>query len=133
MPQKASLSVRKSIHRICLFSVSKSLLVNYSVRLQNKSCLYHQDRCPGIPTPVRMTLCPPRLQIQTLWTGAILTGKMTFLRAKCLPKIIHTIEIVVLNIPTPVRMILCPPRLQLQTSWTWTILTGKITFGEQSP
>ncbi len=32
----------------------------------------------NIPAPVWMTPCPPRLQLQTLWIGVILTGKMTF-------------------------------------------------------
>ena len=50
-----------------------------------KSCPYYGDRCPkqclvNIQTPVRMTTCPPRLQLQTLWKEAILTGKMTFIR-----------------------------------------------------
>ena len=31
--------------------------------------------------------CPPRIQLQTLWLGLILTGKMTFLRAKCLENV----------------------------------------------
>ena len=52
----------------------------------------------NILTPVRMTTCPPRLQIKTLWAGAILTGKMTFLRAKYLAKVVNTMETVALNI-----------------------------------
>ena len=46
----------------------------------------------NILTPVRMTLCPPRLQLQTSWMGAIFTRKMTFLRAKCLAKVVNTME-----------------------------------------
>ena len=58
----------------------------------------------NIPAPVRMTPCPPRLQLQTLWIGVILTGKMTFLGDKCLIKFDHAMKIGVLNIPAPVRM-----------------------------
>ena len=28
----------------------------------------------NIPAPVRITPCPPRLQLQTFWMGVILTG-----------------------------------------------------------
>ena len=42
-----------------------------------------KDGCPGIPTPIRMTPCPPPPMSQTLL--------QTLWRAKCLPKVIHTI------------------------------------------
>ena len=74
-------------------------------------------------TPVRMTPCPLRLQLQTLWTGGILMGNMTIWRVNYLAKVAHTNVTVVLNIPTSVmmtpcplktpRMIPCPLRLQL--------------------
>ena len=32
----------------------------------------------NIPALVRMTPCPQRLQLQTLWMGVVLTGKMAF-------------------------------------------------------
>ena len=51
-----------------------------------------------------MTPCPHRLQIQTSWTGGILTRKITFCRDKCLTKVVHTMELNVLSIKTPVRM-----------------------------
>ena len=57
-----------------------------------------------------MTPCPPRLQLQTLWMGIILTGKMTFWEDKCLTKVDHAIKIGVLNIQAPIRMTPCPPR-----------------------
>ena len=38
----------------------------------------------NIPAPVRMTPCPPRLQLLTLLMGVILTGKITFLGDKWL-------------------------------------------------
>ena len=38
----------------------------------------------NIPTPVKMTPYPPRLQFQTSWTGGILTQKMTLWRDECL-------------------------------------------------
>ena len=53
---------------------------------------------------VRITPCPPRLELQTLWTWVILMGKMTFRRAKCFAKIVHTMETGVLNIQTPIRI-----------------------------
>ena len=98
----------------------------------------------NIPTPVRMTPCPPRLQFKTSWTGGILTGKMTLLRVECLEKVVHSIETGVLNISTPVRMTPCPPRLHSRL-WGWraswyikwhlreisayeNILTGKVTL-----
>ena len=40
-----------------------------------------------------MTLCPHRLQLQTLWTGAILIGKMIIWRDKCLAKVLPTMVI----------------------------------------
>ena len=58
----------------------------------------------NIPAPVRMTPCPPRLQLQTLWIGVIFKGKMTFLGDKCLTKVDHDMKIGVLNILAPVRM-----------------------------
>jgi len=36
-----------------------------------------------------MNPCPPRLQLQTLWMGIILTGKMTFLVDKCFTKVVE--------------------------------------------
>ena len=44
----------------------------------------------------------------------------------CLAKVVHTIEIVVLNIPNPVWITMCPTRFKLQTLWTGVILTRKI-------
>ena len=58
----------------------------------------------NIPAPVRMTLCPPRLQFQTLWIGVILTGKKIFWRDKCLTKVDHVMKTGVLNIKAPIRM-----------------------------
>ena len=58
----------------------------------------------NIQAPVRMTPCLPRLQLQTLWIGVILTGKMTFWEDKCLIKVYHVKKIGVLNLPAPVRM-----------------------------
>ena len=80
----------------------------------------------NIPTPVRMTPCPFRLQ--TLWTGGILRGTIKFCRAKCLKKVVHTRELDVLSIKNLVRMTPCPPRLHHQTSWTGRILMEKMTF-----
>ena len=51
-----------------------------------------------IPTPVKMTPCPFRLQLHTLYMGGILTGKITFCRDKCLTKVVHAMETGVLNI-----------------------------------
>ena len=87
---------------------------------------------PNIPAPVRMTPCPPTLQLQSLWMGVILTGKMTFWGDKCLTKVNHAMKIGVLSIPAPVRMPHCPPKLQLQTFWMGVILTGKMTLWETS-
>ena len=42
---------------------------------------------------VRMTPCPHRLQLQTSWTGGILTGKIAFQRHKCLAKVFPTMLI----------------------------------------
>ena len=56
------------------------------------------------PTSVRMTPCPLRLQLQTLWTGGILMGNMTIWRVNYLAKVAHTNVTVVLNIPTSVMM-----------------------------
>ena len=42
---------------------------------------------------VRMTLCPHRPQLQTSWTGGILTGKIEFQRHKCLAKVFPTMLI----------------------------------------
>ena len=67
----------------------------------------------NIPAPVRMTPCPTRLQLQTLWIGVTLTGKMTFWGDKCLTKVDHAMKIGVLNIPAPIRMTPCPPRFYL--------------------
>ena len=67
----------------------------------------------NIPAPVRMTYCPSRLQLQTLWIGVILTGKMTFWGDKCLTKVDHAMKLGVMNIPAPVRMTPCPPRFYL--------------------
>ena len=74
------------------------------------------------------TPCPPRLQLQTLWIGIILTGKMIFWGDKCLTKVDHALKTGVLNIPDPVRMTPCPSRLLLQTLWMGVILTGKVTL-----
>ena len=63
----------------------------------------------NIPSPVRMTPCPPRLQLQTLWMGVTLTGKMTFWGDKCSAKVDHAMKIGVLKIQTPVMMTPCPP------------------------
>ena len=41
----------------------------------------------------RMTTCPHRLQLQTSWTGVILTGKMAFQSVKCLAKVVSIILI----------------------------------------
>ena len=35
-------------------------------------------KCSNAPTLFKMTLCPPRLNLQTLWMGGILTGKWGF-------------------------------------------------------
>ena len=51
----------------------------------------------NIPAPVRMTPCPPRLQLQTLWIGVILTGKMTFWGDKFLTKVDMAMKTGVLN------------------------------------
>ena len=64
----------------------------------------------NIPAPVRMTPCHPRLQLQTLWMGVILTGKITFGVDKCLTKVDIAVKTGILNIPDPVRMTPCPPR-----------------------
>ena len=78
----------------------------------------------NIQAPVRMTPCPPRLQLQTLWMGVILRGKMTVWGDKCLTEVDHAMKTGFLNIPAPVRMTPCPPRLQLQTLWMGVILRG---------
>ena len=57
-----------------------------------------------IPTPFRMTPCPHRLQLLTLRTEGILTGKMTFWRDECLSKVVYMLQLDVHDIPTPVRM-----------------------------
>ena len=49
---------------------TKQTMELLSIKLQKPSL--------NIPPPVRMTPCPPRLQLQTLWIGVILTGEMTF-------------------------------------------------------
>ena len=67
----------------------------------------------NIPAPVRMNPYPPRLQLQTLWMGVILTWKMTFWWYKCLSKVEFASKISVQNIPAPVRMNPCPPRFYL--------------------
>ena len=82
----------------------------------------------NIPAPVRMTPCPPRLQLQTLWIGVILRGKMIFWGDESLTKVDHAMKTGVLNIPAPVGMSPCPPRLQLQTLCMGVILTGKMKF-----
>ena len=79
----------------------------------------------NIPAPVRMTPCPPRLQLQTLWMGVILTGKMTFWGDKCLTKVDHAMKIGVLNIPAPNRMTPCPPRFYLMMHSIQKIQTTK--------
>ena len=56
------------------------------------------------PIPVRMTPYPLRLQLQSLLTGVILMGKMTFWGYKCLTKVVHTMITGILNITTPLRM-----------------------------
>ena len=65
----------------------------------------------NINPPVWMTPCPPGLNHQILWTGGILTGKMTFYKDECLEKVVCTMKPVVLNIQSSVRMTPCPPRL----------------------
>ena len=82
----------------------------------------------NIPTPVKMTPYPPRLQFQTSWTGGILTQKMTLWRDECFGKVVHSIEAGFLSISTHVKMTTCPPRLQFQTLWTGGILTQKMTL-----
>ena len=62
----------------------------------------------------RQVSCHPRLQLQTLWMGVILTGKMPFWGDKCLTKVHHAMKIGILNIPASVRMTPCPHTLQLQ-------------------
>ena len=69
----------------------------------------------NIPAPVRMTPCPPKLQLQTLWMGVILTGKMTFWGDKGLTKVDHAMKTGVLNIQAPLRMTPCPPRFYFTT------------------
>ena len=81
-----------------------------------------------IPAPVRMTHCPPRLQLHTFWMGVILTEKMTFWGDKCLTKVDHALKIGILNIPAPFRVTPCPRRLQIQSLWMWVNLTRKMTF-----
>ena len=65
------------------------------------------------PIPVRMTPYPLRLQLQTLWIGVILMGKMTYWGEKYLTKVDHVMKIGILNIPAPVRMTPCAPRFQI--------------------
>ena len=67
----------------------------------------------NIPSSVRMTPYPPKLQFQTLWMGVILTGKMTFLEDNCLTKDDNAIKKGVLKISAPVRMTPCSPRFYL--------------------
>ena len=67
----------------------------------------------NIPAPVRMTPCPHRLQVQTLWMRVILTGEMTFWGDNCLTKVDHAMKTGVLKITAPVRMTPCPPRFYL--------------------
>ena len=50
----------------------------------------------NISTPVRITLCPHRLQLQTSLTGGILRGKMIFWREECLAEAVHIMDMVVL-------------------------------------
>ena len=66
----------------------------------------------NIPAPVRMIPCPPRLQLQSLWMGVILTGKMTIWGDKCLTNVDHAMKIGVLNIPATIRMTPCPDILE---------------------
>lgn len=47
----------------------------------------------NISLPVRMTPCSHRLQLQTLWTGKILTGKIIVYGDKCLARVVHTVVI----------------------------------------
>ena len=64
----------------------------------------------NIPAPVRMPHCPPRLQLQSLWMGVILTRKITFWGDKCFTKDDDAMKIGVLYIPACFRMTPCPPR-----------------------
>ena len=66
------------------------------------------------PTPIRMTLFPPRLNLQTFWIGGHLDREMRFLRDICLAKIVYTME--------------TNTELTFQTSWIGSTLTGKITY-----
>ena len=50
----------------------------------------------NISTPVRMTPCLHRLQLQTSLTEGILTGKMIFWREECLAEAVHIMDMVVL-------------------------------------
>ena len=61
-----------------------------------------RDRCP-----VRITLSPPRLQLQTLWTwviGSSWRGKWHLARVKGLAEFVNTMETGVLIIQTRVRI-----------------------------
>ena len=80
------------------------------------------------PDLVRITSYPPRLQLQTSRKGFILMGKMTFRIAKCFDKVVHTIDIGVLNIQTPVRINPFTRGLKNQTLWIGVILMGRMTL-----
>ena len=65
--------------------VGKNKHFEGSCELLSKQCnvTLYEDRCPELPTPVRMTPCPLKLKHQTSWTGAILKEKMAFSEDKC--------------------------------------------------
>ena len=43
------------------------------------------------PSITQINVCPQRLQLQTSWTGVILTRKRTFIRSKCLATVLERI------------------------------------------
>ena len=67
-----------------------------SISIQNldqKLMLFLLWHPPTQQTFLKLTPCPPRLQLQTLRMGVILTGKLTFWGVKCLAKVDHAIKI----------------------------------------
>ena len=82
-----------------------------------------------VSPPVRMTPCPQRLQLQTLWMGGILTGEIAFQRDKRFAKVVSSMHLGALNVSPPVRMTPWPHRIQLQSSGTGGIWAGKLVSG----
>ena len=65
--------------------------------------------------------------------GQGLMVKMTFRRAKCLAKVVHTMETGVLNIPTPVSMTPCPPTPLLSLCCVFSSIISGTQFGAGLP